>query len=83
MLNKKARIDFCEGALEALSGIDGDGDLEKLAHVFLLFPWESDATRAEWCSILFKDRPGDLLRVMSYFRVWKETGLDSKLHLDD
>jgi len=83
MWNKKARIDVCEMALDALSGTDGEGDLAKLTHVFLWFPWENEAARAEWCGVVFKDRPGDLLRVMSYFRVWKETGHNLAAPLGD
>ena len=83
MLSKETRTSSCEMALEALSGIDGYGDLTKLTHVFLLFPWEDEAARAEWCGIVFKDRPGDLLRVMSYFRIWKEVGLNSEALLGD
>jgi len=83
MWNKKTRIDDCERALEALTGTDDYGDLAKLTHVFLWFPWENEAARAKWCGVVFKDRPGDLLRVMSYFRVWKETGLGSGASLDE
>jgi len=75
--SKGAGINFCDETIKDFSGLDADGDLAKLLHVYFVFPWEDDIAKTQWFSRLFRDRPGDLLRVLSCFRVCKEMGLAS------
>ena len=91
MWSKDARIDFCEKVLKELTGVEttgiaginDNGDVAKLIQVFLLFPWENEASRSRWFRHIFDDRPGDLLWVLSLCRLWKEMGFSMDQYLDD
>jgi len=85
MWNEGDRIDYCKMAIKNLSGVEttgiaginDNGDVEKLIKVFLVFPWKNEAVREKWFIQTFKDRPGDLLWLMSLARHWKEMGFSA------
>jgi len=91
MWSKKARMEFCEDAVRNLTGlettgvagIDDNGDMAKIMQVFLLFPWENEDARSRWFDKTFRDRPGDLLWILSLARQWKELGLSMDKYLVD